>query len=148
MHDARTPAFWRSISIGALGALLVGSIALAQTPKEGADLDEATLKPRPTPVSCLANQTVDVDGALLKADRVAIQATGNCKVRVTNSRVVGRAAVMASGNAEITFENSIIDGALSLTGNSVTSFKSSTVRGRVRKLQEAAVKDLGHNLWH
>jgi len=162
MHDARTPAFWRSLSTAAMSLAFAGSMALAvtataqtpapaqtptQTPKPDATIDETSLKARPNPVQCLANETVEVDGAMLKADRVAISATGNCKVHVTNSHIVGRAAVMASGNAEITFENTIIEGALSLTGNSTTSFKQSTVRGKVRKLQEAAVKDLGHNVW-
>ena len=89
----------------------------------------------------------NLDGALLKVDRGAIVISGNCKVRVTNSRVVARAVVVASGNASVTFENCIVEGALSLTGNSVTSFKSSTVRGAGRRLQSAAVKDLGHNVW-
>jgi hypothetical protein len=150
MHTTRRPLFSRSI----LAAVLFGSMALAavaapaQAPSDGANIDETQLKSRTTPIQCLANQTVDLDGALLKVDSPAIQATGNCHVHITNSRVVGRVAVAASGNAEIAFENCIVEGSLSLTGNSVASFKSSTVRGRIRKLQSGGVKDLGHNLWH
>jgi hypothetical protein len=159
MHSPHRPMFWRSI----LGVVLFGSIvalvaagataagaasASTQTPRDGADIDETQLKSRTTPVQCTANQTVELDGALLKVDRAAIQTSGNCSVHITNSRIVARAAVIASGNSEITFENCIVEGALNLTGDSVASFKSSTVRGRVRKLQSATVKDLGHNVWH
>src|SRR6266542_3927584 len=141
MHNTRTPAFWRSI----MGVVMSGSIvavaaASAQAPADGANIDETTLKPRTTPIQCTGNQSVNLDGALLKVDRGAIVISGNCKVRVTNSRVVARAVVVASGNASVTFENCIVEGALSLTGNSVTSFKSSTVRGAGRRLQSAAVK--------
>jgi hypothetical protein len=157
MLSTHTSAFWRSIA----GALVVGScVALAaaspqdaakpQEPaaKDGATIDETTLKTRTTPISCTANQTVDLDGALLKVDSGAIVITGNCQVHVSNSRVVARAAVAASGNASVTFENCIVEGALSLTGNAVVSFKQSTVRGAGRRLQSAGkVKDLGHNVW-
>jgi hypothetical protein len=134
------------VSSTLLGVALVGS--MAQAPKDGATLDADQLKKQTTAVMCTANQSVKVDGLLLQVDRAAILASGNCKVQVTNSRVVSRTAVSASGNAEITFDNSIVDGALSLNGNAVASFKSSTVNGKVRKLQSAAVKDLGHNVWH
>ncbi len=149
MHTTRRPVFWRSI----LGVVLFGSMVMAaaaastQAPSEGASIDETQLKSRTTPVQCTANQSVDLDGALLQVDGAAIQSSGNCRVHITNSRVVARVAVMATGNTSITFENCIVEGALQLTGNSVTSVKSSTVRGRVRKLQSAHVKDLGHNVW-
>jgi hypothetical protein len=130
------------------GSIVAVTAAAPQAPKDGATVDETQLKTRTTPIMCTANQTAELDGALLKIDRAAIEVSGNCKVHITNSHVVGRVAVAASGNAEVTFENTIVEGALSLTGNSVASFKSSTVRGRVRKLQSAAVQDLGHNVWH
>ncbi len=128
--------------------VMAAAAASTQAPSEGASLDETQLKSRTTPVQCTANQSVELDGALLKVDGAAIQVSGNCRVHITNSRVVGRVVAIASGNTEITFENCIVEGALNLTGNSVASFKSSTVRGRVRKLQSAEVKDLGHNVWH
>jgi hypothetical protein len=154
MQMTHKPTFWRSIAPSTLlGVALIGSMAVAaaapaQTPGDGATVDEAKLKNQTVPVLCNGNQSVKLDGALLQVDRAAISASGNCRVQVTNSRVVGKVAVMATGNASITFENTIVDGALSLTGKSVTSFKSSTVTGRVRKLQGASVKDLGHNVWH
>jgi hypothetical protein len=153
MHSTRRPLFWRStLSVVLFGSIVgagaVAGAASAQAPRDGANIDETQLKSRTTPIQCTANQTVELDGALLKVDRAAISPSGNCTVHITNSHIVARAAVIASGNSEITFENCIVEGAVSLTGDSVASFKSSTVRGRVRKLQSAAVKDLGHNVWH
>jgi len=154
MQMTLSPTFWRSIaSKTVLGVALIGSLAgattaSAQSPADGATLDATKLKSQKTPVQCTGDQTVTLDGALLQVGRTAINASGNCKVQVMNSRVVGKIAVVATGNAEITFENAIVEGSLQLMGNTTASFKSSTVTGKVRKLQSAAVKDLGHNVWH
>jgi hypothetical protein len=125
----------------------IQAAASTQPAAAGATLDEAKLKPRTAPVHCAGVESVQLDGVLLKVDRVAIQALAECKVHITNSHIVGRVAVMAAGKAAITFENCLIEGTLQLAGDSVTSIKSSTVRGRVRKLQTAEMKDLGKNLW-
>jgi hypothetical protein len=159
MHNTRLfpPAFsifsfvTRRVTSGAvLSCVIAGTIAIGTASAQGtagATIDETKLKNRTTPVHCVGNEGVELEGVLLKLDRVAVQAMGNCKVKIINSRIVGKVAVMAAGNAEVAIENSIIDGGLQLAGNSVTSFKSSTVRGSVNKLQTASVKDLGQNRW-
>jgi hypothetical protein len=163
IHTTSRLVLRRSLSCFVLSASIIASAAAfgdvaapdagAASPTQakekaaGAVLDETRLKPRTGPVHCAGVESVELDGVLLKADRVAIQALAECKVRITNSHIVGRVAVMAAGKAAITFENCLIEGTLQLAGNSVTSVRSSTVRGRVRKLQTAEMKDLGHNLW-
>lgn len=113
----------------------------------GATIDETRLKSRTTPVHCAGVERVELDGVLLRVDEVAIEALAECRVHVKNSHVVGRSAVVAAGKTSLTFENCIIEGTLHLAGSSVTSIRSSTIRGRVRKLQAGEMKDLGQNVW-
>jgi hypothetical protein len=173
MHNTSGQTFWRSahrlaIAAAVWGVVVAGSLTVtAATPAQdtapakagaqagapaaaaadGATIDETRLKSRPGPVKCMGVESVELDGVLLRVDAIAIQASGECRVIIKNSRVVGRDAVVATGKASITFENSIVEGSLRIMGDTVTSFKSSTVRGRIRKLQKAEVKDLGHNVW-
>jgi len=123
-----------------------GVAASMQAPA-GASIDETRLKRRTTPVHCAGVERVELDGVLLQVDRVAIEALAECRVHIKNSRVVGRSAVVAAGKASLTFENCIIEGTLHLAGSSVTSVRSSTIHGRVRKLQAGELKDLGQNVW-
>ena len=121
----------------------------ARTAGEGANIDESKLKRRTDPVQCRGVELVKLDGVLLEADRVAVEALGQCRVQITNSKIVGRVALMTAGNATATVENSIIEGgvAIQVTGTSSSAVRSSTIRGRVQKLQSGAVRDLGQNLW-
>jgi hypothetical protein len=61
--------------------------------------------------------------------------------------VIGRVAVQTPGDATVTIENSIIEGRLQPTQTSAISARSSTVQGRVVKLQGGTVRDLGQNVW-
>jgi biotin carboxyl carrier protein len=115
----------------------------------GANIDVSRLQRRPTPVGCSANETVHLEGVLIEADRAAVDAVGNCQVVITNSRIVGRVGVVMAGNATVTIENSIVEGtvAIQALANSTATVRSSTIIGRVQRLQSAAVRDLGQNVW-
>ncbi len=125
------------------------SPAAPQAASEGATLNEATLKTRATPVQCGGVESLHLDGIRLEAERVAVHAIGECRVRITNSHVKGRIAVQAMGAATVTIENSLIEGqtAIQATGTSVSTVSASTVQGRVQKLQQGVVRDLGKNVW-
>jgi hypothetical protein len=114
---------------------------------DGATIDESRLKPRTEPVHCTGANSVRLDGVLLRADRVAVQAVGQCAVYITNSHIVGRVAVEAAGDTTVTIENSIIEGVVQAAGRSTITTKSSTIQGRVQKLQNGAVRDLGQTIW-
>jgi len=114
---------------------------------DGARIDESRLKPRTEPVHCTGANSVRLDGVLLRADRVAVQAVGQCAVYITNSHIVGRVAVEAAGDTTVTIENSIIEGVVQAAGRSTITTKSSTIQGRVQKSQNGAVRDLGQTIW-
>jgi hypothetical protein len=110
-------------------------------------LDASSLRRRTDPVQCLGTESIRLDGVLLQADRVAVQAGGKCAVHITNSHVVGSIAVRTLGDATVTIENSVIEGRLQATQTSTISARASTIQGRVTKLQSGAVRDLGQNVW-
>lgn len=115
----------------------------------GANIDESKLKKRTSAVQCTAIQSVDLDGVLIDVDKVAVQALGQCQMRIKNSKLVGRIALQVTGNATVTLENSILKGVVAIqgTGATVISVRSSTITGTVQKLQSANVEDLGQNVW-
>ena len=109
---AETPAD----RISAARARLRDAVATGATPADGvspstpstpagASIDESLLKRRPNPVQCKGTDTVRLDGVLLRADKTAIQAMGQCGVHITNSHIVGRVAIQVLGNATVTIEN-------------------------------------------
>jgi hypothetical protein len=121
----------------------------APSKQPGANIDESALQKRTDPVRCISSETVRLDGVLLQADRVAVQAIGKCNIRITNSHVIGHAALQIAGDATVTVENSIIEGdpAIRVAQTAAIEVHSSTIRGRVQKLQSATVRDLGDNVW-
>jgi hypothetical protein len=141
------PMIMAAAALRVVDASPVNGVSSSIQAPVGATIDETRLKSRTTPIQCAGVEKVELDGVLLRGDKVAIQAMAECRMVIKNSHVVGSPAVMAAGKAEITFENCIIEGSLNLAGSSVTSFRSSTIRGRVRKLQSAETKDLGQNVW-
>lgn len=145
-RSARAPLGIAARAAG--GAAATGASPSTQAP-DGARIDESRLQRRTAPVQCKGVDTVRLDGVLLQAERVAIQALGKCGVQITNSRVVGRVAVQATGNTTVTIENSIIEGrvAIQAAQASAVTVRSSTVQGRVVKLQRGMVRDSGQNVW-
>jgi hypothetical protein len=115
----------------------------------GANIDESRLERRKDPVRCIGSETIRLDGVLLEADRVAVEALGKCAVHITNSRVVGRVALQVAGDSNVKIENSIIEGSVAIQASQTATVEAhaSTIRGRVRKLQSGEVKDLGENVW-
>jgi hypothetical protein len=136
-----------ALAATALQGARAGAQSSSQQTEAGATIDESRLKRRTEPIGCGTKERVELDGVLLEADRVAIEALGECRVTVKNSRIVARTAVMAGGKASLTFENSIIEGTLRVTQESVASVRSSTIRGRTQKLQAGKIMDLGQNVW-
>ena len=138
--------------LAAAAALACGTaITLAQAaPPEGkgAQLDESRLEKRTRGVMCV-NDSVTLDGVLLDAAAgVPVQAVG-CKVTIRNSHLKGMGGVQISGMSTVSIENSLVEGttALQLTDGADVSIKSSTIRGRIQRVGDVKVHDLGDNKW-
>lgn len=115
----------------------------------GASIDESRLQRRTSTMQCMDTQSLNLDGVLIDADKVAVQAMGNCHVRITNSKLVGRVGLLMMGSATATIENTVIEGTVSIRamGTSAIAVRSSTISGRIQKMQNGSVQDLGQNIW-
>jgi hypothetical protein len=146
-------AWFVLIELAAAWGMTVESLASArasasgQTESKGASIDEAKLESH-RPVSCVGSQVVELTGALVRTDAVAISVAGGCEVRIKGSHIVGHIAVQTAGGT-VTIENTIVEGgrfAFQMAGDSNVSIKSSTVRGDVQRAG-GSFKDLGNNVF-
>ncbi|HYM21916.1 MAG TPA: hypothetical protein VEU08_01850 [Vicinamibacterales bacterium] len=115
---------------------------------KGAQIDDAKLQKRTRAVSCV-NDSVTLDGVLLDASGgVPVQAVG-CTVTIKNSHLKGMGGIQISGMSTVNIENSLIEGttALQLTDGADVSIKSSTIRGRIQRVGNVKLHDLGDNKW-
>jgi hypothetical protein len=116
----------------------------------GATIDDSRLERRTRQIVC-HDDSMKLDGVLIKLDDVAVVVTGDCDLKIVNSHITGSStAIHADSNATVSIVNSIVEGstaAVSLSGNATLSAKSSTVRGRVLRTQNTEVHDQGGNVW-
>jgi len=117
--------------------------------RAGADIDESRLQRRPRAVACVGREVIELTDVLLRADAVAVMASGDCEVRIKNSHIVGSIGVQVAGGGNVTIENSIIEGpvALQLAAGGVVSVQSSTIRGQVQRAGAVTLRDKGGNLF-
>jgi hypothetical protein len=114
----------------------------------GATIDDARLERRTRQIVC-HDDSMRLDGVLIKLDDVAVVVTGDCDLKIVNSHITGNTAIHADSNATVSIVNSIVEGstAVSLSGNATLAAKSSTVRGRIQRTQNTELHDQGGNVW-
>jgi hypothetical protein len=117
--------------------------------RAGADIDESRLQRRPRAVACVGREVIELTDVLLRADAVAVMASGDCEVRIKNSHIAGSIGVQVAGGGNVTIENSIIEGpvALQLAAGGIVSVQSSTIRGQVQRAGAVTLRDKGGNLF-
>jgi hypothetical protein len=102
------------------------------------------------PVECRGNEYVELVGVSIQTAGTAIDAHGNCSVRISGSHIAGDVALDAHGNAHVEIEDSTLEGgrvAVDLHGNAMLTTRGSTFAGGIDRHGNAALEDLGGNRW-
>jgi hypothetical protein len=102
---------------------------------------------RHPPVDCDGGQHVDLVNVLIEASEIAVEAHGNCEVRIVGSHLVGAAALEVHGSATVTIEDSIVEGRIELHGNGELATRTTRYHGPLDRHGNAGLQDLGGNVW-
>jgi hypothetical protein len=132
-----------------IGIVFGGSIAVAAD--AGADDKKAAaLKPH-KPVVCEKNEKVTLDGVLIETKDIAVLVGTNCKLAITNSKIVstGNFAMSFGGSSRVTLTNVEVIGkwaAVTSGGSTDVTIKGSTLRGPFSVGGSATVRLSGSNV--
>lgn len=102
-----------------------------------------------SPITCGATQELQLDNIVLEATGNAIEASGSCRLILTNSEISGgEYGVEVRGDAEVQLLDSVVDGrrgALRVAGMAVASAQDSELRGGVKTSGKGRFDDQGGN---
>ena len=111
---------------------------------------DAPLETLHEPIICQGQRVLNIDNRDIRFDGNAITAKDGCELHITNSRIsAGRIAIRAR-DASVHIENSQIEGgeaSIDAAGGAQIYAEASTFKGAARRLDQAAIHDLGNNAW-
>lgn len=108
------------------------------------------LERRSEPMICQGQQMVHIDGRNLEFDGDAISAEDGCDIHITNSHIIAHGVGVSARAANVHIQNSVIQGdsgSVSASEGAQVYTQSSTFRGLSRRLDSAAIHDLGGTIW-
>jgi hypothetical protein len=109
------------------------------------------LEQRYDPIICQGQRMIQIDNQNLAFEGDAITAEDGCEIHITNSHITaGGIGVLARG-ARVHIKNSSIEGdsgSVSASDGAQVYAQSSTFKGLSRRLDTAALHDLGGNVWN
>lgn len=112
---------------------------------------DAPLESLHKPIVCQGERVLHIDNRDIRFDGNAISAEDGCEVHITNSRISARGIAIRARNASVHIENSEIEGgqaSIDATGKAQIYAEASTFKGAARRVGQAAIHDLGNNVWH
>ncbi|HEY6825201.1 MAG TPA: hypothetical protein VI195_12215 [Steroidobacteraceae bacterium] len=132
------------------------SITAAQTamPAAGRMHDSASNAPlerRHEPIVCQGSRLVHIDNRNLVFDGDAVSAMDGCEIHITNSHISASGVGIAVRAANVHIDNSQIEGdqaSIEASQGAQVYVASSRFKGLSRRLDTAAVHDLGGNVWN
>jgi hypothetical protein len=109
------------------------------------------MEQRYDPIICQGQRMIQIDNQNLAFEGDAITAEAGCEIHITNSHITaGGIGVLARG-ASVHIKNSSIEGdsgSVSASDGAQVYAQSSTFKGLSRRLDTAALHDLGGNVWN
>lgn len=130
---------WVPVLVIGLHCSLLSGWALAAKPLE-----------RARPVHCQGNETRSIAHRVIEAEGVAIKASGNCTITITDSELLSHSsfAIDVEGNARVVVSGSRIEGesgALRISGNGTVQARQSVVLGDISTVGNGSFNDQGRN---
>jgi hypothetical protein len=132
------------------------SITAARAPGPAAargreSASSAPLEHRHEPIVCQGSRMLHIDNRNLVFDGDAVSAMDGCEIHITNSHISASGVGVAARAAEVHIDNSQIEGeqaSIDASDGAQIYAVSSRFRGLSRRLDTAAVHDLGGNHWN
>ena len=111
----------------------------------------APVERRHEPIVCQGARLVHIDNRNLIFDGDAVSALDGCEIHITNSHITARGVGIAARAANVHIDNSQIEGdqaSIDASDGAQVYAASSHFKGLSRRLDTAAVHDLGGNIWN
>jgi len=111
----------------------------------------APVEHRHEPIVCQGSRLLHIDNRNLIFDGDAVSALDGCEIHITNSHISARGVGVAARAANVHIDNSQIEGdqaSIDASDGAQVYAASSHFRGLSRRLDTAAVHDLGGNIWN
>lgn len=103
------------------------------------------------PIICQGGRLLRIDSRNLEFEGNAVSAEDGCEIHITNSRISAKGVGVFARAANVHIKNSSIEGAtgsVEATNGAQVYVQSSTFKGLSRRLDTAALHDLGGNVWN
>ena len=111
----------------------------------------APLERRHEPIVCQGSRLLHIDNRNLMFDGDAVSAVDGCEIHITNSHISASGVGVAVRAASVHIDNSQIEGeqaSIDASQGAQVYAASSRFKGLSRRLDTAAVHDLGGNIWN
>jgi len=111
----------------------------------------APVERRHEPIVCQGSRLLHIDNRNLIFDGDAVSALDGCEIHITNSHISARGVGVAARGANVHIDNSQIEGeqaSIDASDGAQVYAASSHFKGLSRRLDTAAVHDLGGNIWN
>jgi hypothetical protein len=109
------------------------------------------LEQRYDPIICQGQRMLQIDNQNLAFEGDAITAEAGCEIHITNSHITAGGIGVSARGARVHIKNSSIEGdsgSVSASDGAQVYAQSSTFKGLSRRLDTAALHDLGGNVWN
>jgi hypothetical protein len=128
-----------------------GAASPSRVPGRDSDARTASLERRHEPIICQGDRLLHIDNRNLEFDGDALSAEDGCEIHITNSRITAKGVGVTARSANVHITNSQIEGdsgSIDASGSAQVYAESSTFKGLSRRLDSAALHDLGGNVWN
>ncbi len=125
--------------------------ASASATARDAAITNAPVELRHEPIVCQGARLLHIDNRNLQFQGDAVSAEDGCELHITNSRITATGVGVSARAANVHIDNSLIEGAaasIDASDGAQVYTTSSHFRGLSRRLDTAAVHDLGGNVWN
>ncbi len=109
------------------------------------------MEQRYDPIICQGQRMIQIDNQNLAFQGDAITAEDGCEIHITNSHITAGGIGVSARGASVHIKNSSIEGdsgSVSASDGAQVYAQSSTFKGLSRRLDTAALHDLGGNVWN
>lgn len=106
---------------------------------------------RHEPIVCQGARLLHIDNQNLQFEGDGLSAEDGCEIHITNSRIRATGVGVLASGANVHIDNSLIEGdagSIDASNGAQVYIASSRFRGLSRRLDTAAVHDLGGNVWN
>jgi hypothetical protein len=128
-----------------------GSAPAAAAPVRDTGGASGAVELRREPIVCQGARLLHIDNRNLQFEGDAVSAQDGCEIHITNSHIRATGVGVSARAANVHIDNSLIEGdagSIDASDGAQIYTASSRFRGLSRRLDTAAVHDLGGNVWN